>query len=384
MEKTHTKHKYHWPWVLAALVIVGLGVGGSFVFWGPGEGRKVTHQMPPLQIQAAAVRKGDLNVYIRALGTVVPLQTVTVTARVQGQISKIQYNEGQLVNRGDLLLQIDSRPYRAALLQSEGQLARDKATLRAAQLTLKRYHPAYQRQAISRQQLDDQVQLVKQYEGSVRADEGNLELARINLDYCQIKSPIQGRVGLQLVDLGNIVQAGSTTPLVVIAQLKPIALIFSVPQPDLAEVQKNYHPNVAMRVDALDRSGVTAIASGRFLTFDNQVDPTTGTVRLKAIFENSNNELFPNEFVNARLLAEQKKGVTLIPSIALQHGSQGSFVYIVAQGSKIQMRNVQVDESESGQSEILSGLNVDEVVATSDFDKLQEGLPVRVKAEPIP
>ena len=373
----------HWPMFVAALLIIA---GGTWFYFNHEEQEEAqkkaaSHKAPPQPVETAVVDRGDLNIYVRALGTAVPLQTVTVTARVQGQITKIQYNEGQLVKKGDPLLEIDPRPYRAAVLQGEGQLAHDEAALYGAQLTLKRYRLAFARQAVSRQQLDDQIQLVRQYQGSVKSDQGNLDNARVNLDYCEIKSPIDGRVGLRLVDLGNVVQAGANNPLVVITQLQPIAMVFSVPQADLTEVQKNYRPNMVMPVDAFDRTSANKLASGKFLTFDNQVDTTTGTVRLKAIFDNTKNELFPNEFVNARLLAEQRHGVLLVPTIAIQHGSQGAFVYSIAEGNTVKISPVQIGASEGDESEIIQGLQPNDIVAISAFDKLQDGGKVKILNE---
>ena len=330
-----------------------------------------------MPVLAATAQKGDLGVYVQALGTVTPVYTVNVTARVQGQIMSVLYQEGQLVKKGDALLEIDPRPYAATVLQAEGQLAHDIAVLREARIDLQRYRRAYAKNAIQKQLLDDQEQTVFQEEGTVKADEGVLASAKVNLDYCHIMSPITGRVGLRLVDPGNVVQAGATTALLVITQLQPITVIFNVAEDYLPSIQEQLHQSHSMPVEALDRAQEKKLATGKFLTTDNQVDTTTGTVRIKAIFDNEDGKLFPNQFVNARLLLNTLHGATLISSAAIQRGPKGTYVYVIKPDKTAEMRQVQVDNIEAGEAAV-AGINPGEVVATSGFDKLEPGSRVSI------
>ncbi|HEX8815980.1 MAG TPA: efflux RND transporter periplasmic adaptor subunit, partial [Terriglobales bacterium] len=323
-------HMPWWVWLMVAVVILGAGI---FWFWQRQTAKtstvKASAPVRSVPIAVATAKTGDIGVYIDALGTVTPVYTVTVTSRVQGQIMKVNYREGQMVRKGDSLLEIDARPYEAALTQAEGQLAHDQAVLNEARIDLDRYKQALDRNAIAKQQYDDQQQTVFQDEGTVKNDEGMLDNAKVNLIYCHITSPIDGRVGLRLVDPGNIVQANSTTPLVVITQLQPITVIFSVAEDYLPQIQQQLRQGHTMAVDALDRDNSKKIASGSLLTVDNQIDTTTGTVKLKAQFTNSDNALFPSQFVNAHLLVQTQHGATLIPNAAVQRNAQGAFVYVV-------------------------------------------------------
>src|SRR5271170_7946516 len=285
---------------------------------GGGRGRGFVGEVP---ILSATAREGDIGVYVNALGTVTPVYTVTVTSRVQGQIMEVHYREGQTVRKGDPLLEIDPRPYQAALTQAEGQLAHDEAVLKEARIDLERYQAAFARNAIAKQQLDDQEQVVRQDEGTVKNDQGVVENARINLIYCHIASPIDGRVGLRLVDPGNIVQANSTTALVVVTQLQPITVIFNVAEDYLGEIQAEMRQGNTLEVDVFDRSVEKKLATGKLLTVDNQIDATTGTVKLRAVFSNSDSALFPNQFVNVKLLVSTNRNVTLVPTSAVQRNS---------------------------------------------------------------
>lgn len=342
-----------------------------------GQAAAAAHGVP---IETTIVRKGDIGVAIQALGTVTPVYTVTVTSRVQGQIMAVNYKEGQLVKKGDSLVEIDSRPYEAALLQAQGQLAHDEAALKESQIDLARYRKAYAKKAIPKQQLDDQEQLVVQNAGTVQADKGALENAKVNLVYTHISSPIDGRVGLRLVDPGNIIQANSTTSLVVVAQLQPITVIFSVAEDYLPEILKQMKAGEAMSVDAYDRAQTMKLAEGKFLTLDNVVDTTTGTVRIKAVFPNEDGNLFPNQFVNARLLVETQKNTILVATPAIQRNAQGPFVYVIGSDQKAEMRKIKVGVAE-GDTTAVQGVNPGEVVAVSGFDKLQEGAKVSVRKE---
>jgi membrane fusion protein, multidrug efflux system len=342
-----------------------------------GRGRMAISEVP---VVAATAKQGDIGVYVAALGTVTPVYTVTVTSRVQGQIMQIHYREGQMVRKGDPLIEIDPRPYQAALTQAEGQLAHDQALLTESRIDLDRYQAAFSRNAIAKQQVDDQQQLVKQYEGTVKNDEGTVENARVNLVYCHIASPIDGRVGLRLVDPGNIVQANSSTSLVVVTQLQPITVIFNVAEDYLGEIQAELRHEKTMEVDVFDRAVQKKLATGKLLTVDNQIDTSTGTVKLRAIFNNSDLALFPNQFVNAKLLVNLEHNVTLVPTPAVQRNSQGTYVYVIGSDLKASLRQVKEGTSD-GNVTAVQGLNPGEVVATDGFDKLQDGIKVRVRGD---
>ena len=332
---------------------------------------------PSAPISTTIARTGDIGVYINALGTVTPVYTATITSRVDGQITNVAYREGQMVHKGDLLIEIDPRPFQAALTQAQGTLAKDEAVLNEAKIDLTRFQQAYDRNAIAKQQLDDQGQLVKQDEGTVKQDQGTVASAATNLDYTRIVAPIEGRVGLRLVDPGNIVTSGSTTPLVVITQLQPITVIFSVAEDYLPQIQKQLRGSQKLPVDAFARDQSTKLASGSLLTLDNQIDQTTGTVKLKAIFDNRDTELFPNQFVNARLLVDTQRGVTLLPTAAIQRNAQGTFIYVISSDNTANLRNVTVGTTDASTAAV-QGVNPGEVAAVNGFDKLQNGGKVTI------
>lgn len=372
-------HSRRYWWIRLLIIVVLFGAGGFFFFQHQATGRSTKAKSAPPQsavpVVTATVRKGNIGVYINALGTVTPVYTVTVTSRVQGEIMSVNYREGQMVHKGDLLLVIDPRPYQAQLTQAEGQLAHDQAVLKEAQIDLDRYKAAYSRNAIPKQQLDDQEQIVLQDKGTVKNDQGQVENARLNLAYCHITSPIDGRVGLRLVDPGNIVQANSTTALVVITQLQPITVIFSVAEDYLPQIQHQIDQGRRLIVEAFDRTQQKKIATGELLTLDNQMDPTTGTVKLKAIFSNEDNSLFPNQFVNVRLLVETQQGATLVPTAAIQRNAQGAFVYVVKPDQTVAMRTVSVGTTD-GNIAGVEGLEPGDVIVVDGFDKLQDGVKV--------
>ncbi|HYB62196.1 MAG TPA: efflux RND transporter periplasmic adaptor subunit [Methylomirabilota bacterium] len=375
-----------WIWILVVAVIAGFLI---YRRHSASETGKVKAAPPArsVPIVATTAQKGDIGVYINAIGTVTPVYTVTVTSRVQGQIMQVHYQEGQLVHKDGPLLDIDPRPYQAQLTQVEGQLARDQAALNEARIDLDRYQQAYSRNAIAKQQLDDQQQIVLQDEGTVKNDEGQLANARVNLDYCHITSPIDGRVGLRLVDPGNIVQANSSTALVVITQLQPITMIFSVAEDYLPQIQTQLRQGHRLVVDAFNRDQTQKLASGYLLTLDNVIDPTTGTLKLKALFPNTDNALFPSQFVNARLLVETEKGVTLIPSAAIQRSAQGAFVYVINPDQTASMRPVTSGTADGtfttdGTMSRVEGIDPGVVVAVNGFDKLQDGARVSIQKTP--
>jgi membrane fusion protein, multidrug efflux system len=330
---------------------------------------------PAVSIATASAKMGNVGVYLNALGTVTPVYTVAVTSRVSGQIMSVNYREGQMVVRGTVLLEIDPKPYQAQVTASEGQLAHDQALLNEARVDLERYKVAYDRNAIAKQQLDDQGQVVLQYEGSVKNDEGNLQSAKVNLAYCHITSPIDGRVGLRLVDPGNLTLANSTTPLVVVTQIRPITVVFSVAEDYLPQIQQQLRQGRRMTVDALDRAQEKKIATGSLLTLDNHIDTGTGTLKLKAIFPNQDDSLFPNQFVNAKLLVNTRRNSILIPATAIQRNAQGAFVYVVNPDETLSLRSIIVGTVDNNVAEV-QGLQPAEIIAMDNFDKLRDGLKV--------
>jgi membrane fusion protein, multidrug efflux system len=371
---------YLWIWIV---LIIILAIGGLWYYRrqqtaAAAAKAKAAAANRTVPITTATVSSGSIGVYINALGTVTPVFTATITSRVDGQILSVNYREGQMVHKGDLLLQIDPRPYEAALMQAQGTLAHDEALLAEGRIDLDRYQQAFNRNAIAKQQLDDQTQTVKQYEGSVKNDQGTVASATTNVDYTNIKAPIDGRVGLRLIDPGNIVTAGSTTPLVVITQLQPITVIFSVAEDYLPQIQKQLRQGNKMSVDAFDRDQKAKLASGYLLTLDNQIDTSTGTVKLKAIFPNTDITLFPNQFVNARLLVDTEQNATLVPTAAIQRNAQGTFVYIVKADQTVAVQNI-TEGTTDGSVASVQGVNAGDVIATAGFDKLQDGVKVTIK-----
>jgi len=377
-----TRSSHTWVWVVVVILLL-LGI---FYFYRQHQQAAQTAAQaklprPSAPISTTTARTGDIGVYINALGTVTPVYTATITSRVDGQITNVAYREGQMVHKGDLLIEIDPRPFQAALTQAQGTLAKDEAVLNEAKIDLTRFQQAYDRNAIAKQQLDDQGQLVKQDEGTVKQDQGTVAAAATNLDYTRIIAPIEGRVGLRLVDPGNIVTSGSTTPLVVITQLQPITVIFSVAEDYLPQIQKQLRVGQKLPVDAFARDQSTKLASGFLLTLDNQIDQTTGTVKLKAIFDNRDTELFPNQFVNARLLVDTQRGVTLLPTAAIQRNAQGTFIYVISSDNTANLRNVTVGTTDANTAAV-QGVNAGEVVAVNGFDKLQNGGKVTINNKP--
>jgi multidrug efflux system membrane fusion protein len=373
------------------LVWLALLVGVAIIFWlifrhhdtsqsaAPSSRRGVTG---PVTITTAVAKNGNIGVYLDAIGTVTPVYTDSITSEVTGLVNEVHYQEGQLVRKGQPLIDIDPRPYEAQLLQAQGALERDTNVLAQAQMDLERYRDAWARNGIPKQTLDDQEKLVLQDQGTVKNDQGTVKYDEVQVDFCHITSPINGRVGLRLVDPGNVVQASGTTTLAVITQLQPITVIFTIAEDNLAQVQAQIRHGKRLSVDAFDRGQQTKIATGKLLTFDNQIDTTTGTVKMRALFENKTDTLFPNEFVNTRLLVNTLQGVTLIPTSAIQHNGQTAFVYVV-QNDTAQIRNIKPGVAD-GDLTAVTGINPGDVVANSSFDKLQNNSKIVLSKQPLP
>ncbi len=375
----------HWPiWAAAALLLCGGGYllsqrsntaapsGGK----GGAGGRRGAGG--PIPVAVAKVTRGNIGVYINALGTVTPVYTVTVTSRVVGELVSVHYREGQIVSKGQLLAEIDARPYQAVLMQAQGQLSRDQALLKNALIDLDRYRMIYSQHAIPEQTVATQETTVEQDRGTVQIDQGNFESAQVNVDYARIVSPINGRVGLRTVDPGNIVQANGSTGIATITQLQPITVIFTMAEDYIDEVASQMRAGHTLRVDALDRSDETELAQGTVLTVDNQIDTTTGTVRVRATFPNSDFKLFPNEFVNTRLLVKTLMDVNLIPTAAIQRNNDVAFVYVVTPNRTVQVRNIDIATTD-GDIAAATGVNAGETLVTDGFDRLQDGSQISVR-----
>ena len=379
--------RYGWLW-LVILVLVGLGV--YYYFRSQANSAKAASdsaQSPggrsgrgsgAIPVVAARARKGDIGVYDTGLGSVTPIYTVTIKSQISGYLMQVLYKEGQTVHKGDLLAEIDPRPYQVMLEQAQAGLARDQANLENAKVDLKRYQTLAPLKAIPEQQLATQETTVKQDQAIVQTDQAQIDNAKLDLVYCHITAPITGRVGLRLIDPGNYVTANDSTGLVVITQVEPISVIFTLPEDQLPTILGKMRAGAQLKVEALDREK-KKIGQGWLATMDNQIDPTTGTVKLRANFDNRDGNLFPNQFVNARLLVEEKQGVTLIPTAAVQRNSQVTYIYLVKPDSSVTVRTITIGTTEGEDSEVTSGLVPGDQVVMTGVDKLQEGSKVRVQ-----
>jgi multidrug efflux system membrane fusion protein len=342
----------------------------------------LAHPAPGITVTSATAQKGNIGVYLDAIGTVTPVFTDSITSEVTGLVVAVHFTEGQRVEKGDPLIDVDSRPYRAMLLQAQGALERDENLLAQAEMDLERYREAWTRNAIAKQILDDQEKLVLQDKGTVKNDQGTVQFDQIQVDWCHITAPITGRVGLRLVDPGNVVQSAGTVTVAVITQLEPITVIFTIPEDSIDQVRAGMLKKVNLSVDAFDRTALKKIETGKLLTLDNQIDTTTGTVKGRALFDNKNDPLFPNQFVNTRLLVDTLQGVTLIPASAIQQNGQASFVYVI-QNDVAHMRSIKPGVTDAGVTQV-DGINPGDVVANSSFDKLQDNTAVVVSNRPAP
>ncbi len=337
-----------------------------------------------ITVGTAKVRQRNVSFYLNGLGTVTAFKTVTVRSRVEGELLRVLVKEGQPVKEGDLLAEVDPRLFQAQRDQAEGQLGRDQAALKSAQLTMARYQQLLDTKIVTAQQIDEQVSLVQQAQAAVKTDEALIANANLQLEYCKITAPISGRIGLRLVDSGNIVRANDPTGIAVITQLQPIALVFTIPQDDINRVQKRVREDAGLSVEAFDRDFSHRLAVGKLVAIDNQVDPTTGTVRLKAVFENEDEMLFPNQFVNVRLLVETKENAIVAPTAAVQRGPSSLYVYVLQEDETVALREVEIGEAEGTDTVILDGLQPGDVVVTDGLDKLQPGAKVVTKGKKKP
>ena len=380
------RHKVAWAFIWCLLLLL-LALALVLYFRRREEAAKKAAALaakpaPGITVTSATAKKGSIGVYLDSIGTVTPVYTASITSEVTGLIVAVHYQEGQIVKTDDPLVDIDPRPYRAMLLQAQGALERDQNVLAQAQMDLARYRAARARNAIAQQILDDQEKLVLQDEGTVKNDQGTVQYDQVQVDFCHIASPIAGRVGLRLVDPGNVVQSAGTVTLAVITQLDPTTVIFTIPEDSLGQVATRLSKGAKLPVDAFDRTALKRIASGTLLTLDNLIDTTTGTVKGRAQFDNKSNVLFPNQFVNTRLLVNTLQGVTLLPSSAIQQNGQASFVYVI-QNNIAHMRSVKPEITDAGMTQI-DGINPGDVVANSSFDKLQDNSVVVVSNQAVP
>jgi multidrug efflux system membrane fusion protein len=380
-----------WVWLL---VIAGIALGVSY-FRGSRTPSEAANSSAPaasgkgrggaggagigsfvVPVIVAAAQRGDLPVYFNGLGTVTAFNTVTVHSRVDGQLVNVAFREGQFVHEGDLLVQIDPRPFQVQLEQAQGQLAKDQAQRKDAQVNFERYKLLFDEGVIPQQQLDTQGALVGQFDGAIKSDQSQIDNAKLQLTYSRITAPISGRIGLRLVDSGNIVHATDANGLLVIAQLQPIAVIFTLPQDQLPQVNAKLRAGVQLNVDAFDRDDTQKIASGKLLTIDNEIDPTTGTYKLKSVFSNADNSLFPNQFVNVHLLVDTKHDLTIVPAPAIQRGPQGTYVYTVGSDNTVKIRPVTIAQTTGNSVGLTGGINAGDVVVIDGQDKLQDGSKV--------
>jgi membrane fusion protein, multidrug efflux system len=372
-------HLYWVFWLVILLALVGVGIRvwtHHATSLASHSGARPGFATPPQPVGAATVGKGDIRIILNELGTVTSLDTVTVYTQINGQFTEVGFQEGEIVKEGDFLAQIDPRPYQAALDQAQGTLAHDQGLLEQARADLKRYQTLGRQDSIAQQQLEDQKYLVAQYTGTVAADQGTVETDKLNLAYCHIVSPITGQIGLRLIDPGNYVQTSNTTGIAVITQMQPISVLFSVPQQDVLEIIKRMRSGATLPVTAYDQGNTNVLATGKLATIDNQINTTTGTLQMRAMFDNPNETLYPNEFVNARLLVGILTDVVRVPVPAVLRGAPGTYAYVINANSTVSVRPIKVGPTDDGYEEVLSGLQAGERVVTDGTDRLADGAAV--------
>jgi membrane fusion protein, multidrug efflux system len=388
-----TRGKHGWasriPGGMKTLVIGGAIIAVALLVWliepaPPARNPNFVGANQALPVGVSKVVSGDVDITLNALGTVTPLATVVVKPQVGGQLIKINFIEGQTVKSGQVLAEIDPKPYQAQLDLAQGQLARDQAQLANARVDLTRYRTLIEQNSIAQQQVDTQAALVRQLEGTIKSDQANVEQAQINLDYTKVKSPITGRIGLRQVDLGNLLTAGQTTGVATVTQLEPISVLFTVPEDNIGDIMGRVREGAMLKVQAYDRAQEKMIAEGDLGTVDNQIDTTTGTVKLRGMFDNSANELFPNQFVNIRLFVTTLHNQVIVPVAAIQRGASGTFVYVVKDDHTVSMRTVALGQNEDDKQAVTKGLMVDETVVTDGADRLRDGARVVLPGETPP
>ena len=388
-KNSSAKSKYwlaKWPWLLVATAITA---GGSY--WAlhnsadskPREGKSKGYkgENKIVTVAVANTQQGDMPIYLNGLGTVTALHTVTVRSRVDGELVKVAFTEGQLVKQGDLLAEIDPRPYQVQLQQAQGQLMRDEALLKNAQIDASRYQTLLEQDSIAPQQTATQAALVKQYQGTVEIDRALVDNAKLQLSYAHITAPVSGRIGLRLVDQGNMIHSNDANGLAVITQLQPISVVFTLPEDQIPAVMQRWHRDNNIGVEAYDRAGNTKLAEGKLLAVDNQIDTTTGTLKLKAQFDNQERTLFSNQFVNIKMKLDTLQGVILGPNAAIQHGANGAFVYVVKDDQTITVKAIKTAASDGTHSVISEGLSADEKLVIDGADKLREGSQVNIAGQ---
>jgi multidrug efflux system membrane fusion protein len=366
---------------ISLIILVLAGIGWAiFHSYGP-KSTRMTRGNTPVPAVIATALKGDINITERELGTVTPIANITVRTQINGQLQEVAFKEGQIVQAGDFLAQIDPRPYQTALEQADGSLKRDQALLTEGQINLERYRKLVEQDSISKQQLDTQQSLVAQYEGAVLTDQGQIDAAKLNLAYCHITAPITGRVGLRQVDQGNYVQTGDANGLVVLTQLQPITVIFTLPEDDLPTVMKRLAAGAELAVTAYDRTQSAKLATGKLISTDSQIDTSTGTVKLRAQFDNQDNALFPNQFVNVELLVDTMHDTTVVPSAAIQRGAPGTYVYLVKDDDMVTVRPVKLGPVQGDNVAVTDGLAPGDKVVTDGADKLRDGAKVTMPGQ---
>lgn len=378
MQRSSHFIRRHWVIIIVAFVIIIVGV--IFItqyMMKLGAGKKSGNQ-PPQPVKALMTNKADFDVYLKGLGTVIPANTVTIKSQVGGQLISVHFKEGQHVNKGNLIAEIDPRPFQVQLMQAEGQLARDEAFLKNAEADLALYKKLLAQDSIAAQQVTTQESLVKQYRGIIETDKGQIANAKLQLTYARVIAPITGRIGLRQVDPGNMVQVNDVNGIVVITQLQPITVVFSLPQDNLTILMKRWNSGTTLPVQAYDQEGKVVLASGKLLAVDNQIDTTTGTVKLKAIFDNKDNKLFPNQFVNVRLKVDTLRDATVMSTDAVQRGSIGTFAYAVKDDKTVTVKILKLGPAEGNNVVVMEGLVPGESVVTVGGDKLREGTKVEM------